>query len=69
METLKFKTNAKCGGCEAAIRMKLSNVINDSDWSLDLSDPDKILTVKSDVSATDIMEAVRDAGFSIAPID
>ncbi|MDL2222222.1 heavy metal transport/detoxification protein [Parabacteroides sp. OttesenSCG-928-N08] len=69
METLKFKTNAKCGGCEAAIRMKLNNIINDSDWSLDLSDPDKVLTVKSDVSATDIMEAVRDAGFSIAPID
>lgn len=65
---MKFKTNAKCGGCEAAIRMKLHGVINESDWSLDLNSPDKILTVNTDISPSTIMEAVRDAGFQIEEI-
>jgi len=69
METMKFKTNAKCGGCEAAIRMKLNGLVSDSDWSLDLNSPDKILTVKGDVSASAIMDAVKDAGFQIEPLD
>ncbi len=66
---MKFKTNAKCGGCEAAIRMKLNGLVSDSDWSLDLNSPDKILTVKGDVSASAIMDAVKDAGFQIEPLD
>lgn len=68
METLKFKTNAKCGGCESAIRMKLSSIISDNSWSLDLSSQDKLLTVKTDLSPAVIMEAVRDAGFMIEQI-
>ena len=62
---MKFKTNAKCGGCEAAIGFKLNQLINSSDWSLDLSSPDKVLTVAADVSAEMIMDAVKDAGFTI----
>ena len=28
MATLKFKTNAKCGGCVAAIGAKLNKLVN-----------------------------------------
>jgi len=66
---MKFKTNAKCGGCEAAIRTKLNEKISGSDWSLDLDSPDKILTVKADVPASVIISAVEDAGFRIQQID
>lgn len=66
---MKFKTNAKCGACEAAIRMKLNGVVPNNDWSLDLDSPNKVLTVNGDVSAADIMEAVKDAGFRIEPLD
>jgi len=66
---MKFKTNAKCAGCEAAIRMKLNGVLPESDWSLDLDSPDKVLTVKGDVPAAAIMSAVEDAGFRIEQID
>lgn len=66
---MKFRTNAKCGGCEAAIRIKLNGVLPESDWTLDLDSPDKVLTVKGDVSASAIMEAVKDAGFQIEQLD
>lgn len=65
METMKFKTNAKCGGCEAAIRHKLTEVLNGGQWSLDLNSPDKVLTVTADVSPKVVMEAVQEAGFQI----
>lgn len=68
MATMKFKTTAKCGGCEAAMRMKLQDVVSDRAWSLDLSSPDKVLTVNADVSASAIMDAVKDAGFQIEEI-
>lgn len=66
---MKFKTNAKCGGCEAAIRMKLNGVLPESNWNLDLNSPDKVLTVNGEVSASAIIEAVKDAGFQIEQID
>lgn len=65
---MKFKTNAKCGGCEAAIRSKLQGVIDDSAWTLDLTSPDKVLTVTADISADAIMDAVKAAGFRIEPL-
>lgn len=66
---MKFKTNAKCAGCEAAIRMKLNGVLPESDWNIDLDSPDKVLTVKGDVAASAIISAVEDAGFRIEQID
>jgi len=65
METMKFKTSAKCGGCEAAIRHKFIGLLNGDQWSLDLNSPDKVLTVTADVSPEEVIEAVKDAGFQI----
>lgn len=66
---MKFKTNAKCGACEAAIANKLNQVISGSDWSLDLDSEDKVLTVKADIPASEVISAVEDAGFRIKAID
>lgn len=38
-------------------------VLTPVQWSIDLSSPDKLLTVKADVSAEKVVEAVRAAGF------
>ena len=38
-------------------------VLTPEQWSIDLSSPDKLLTVKADVSAEKVVEAVRAAGF------
>lgn len=40
---MKFKTNAKCGGCSANILKAVRNRFPDQEWSLDLSTADKVL--------------------------
>ena len=54
METRKFKTNAKCGGC--------------NQWDIDLSTPDRVLTITSDLSDDDIVRLVVAAGFKAEKI-
>ncbi|MDE6483027.1 MAG: heavy metal transport/detoxification protein [Rikenellaceae bacterium] len=63
MKTMKFKTSAKCGGCVAKIDAVLEGRLPDGSWSLDLSSPDKILTVEADVSEDEIISLVKSAGF------
>lgn len=65
---MKFKTNAKCGGCVSAIGAKLNEVINADEWSIDLSSPDKTLEVKADVPSQTIINAVTAAGFKAEPL-
>lgn len=62
---LKFKTNAKCGGCVAAIGEKLKGIMGEGDWSIDLQSPDRILTVTAAVPAERVMDAVKAAGFKV----
>jgi copper chaperone len=45
METLKFKTTLKCGGCVATIKPKMDQLKNVEKWEVDLTQPVKILTV------------------------
>lgn len=63
MATLTFKTNAKCGGCVAAIGEKLNPLVGEGTWSIDLKSPDKTLTVTTDLPAERIIAAVTEAGF------
>ena len=42
MSTLKFKTNAKCGGCVAAIGAKLNQLVKEDAWSIDLKSPEMV---------------------------
>lgn len=65
---MRFKTNAKCGGCVVAIGEKLSKVINLDEWSIDLNSPDKELTVTADVAPDIIIKAVTEAGFKAEEI-
>lgn len=64
MNTLKFRTNAKCGGCTAKIDVELAKILPAGSWTFDLSSPDKTLTVTSDRSAQEIVAAVQAAGYS-----
>ena len=45
METMTFKTNAKCMGCLAKIEEILQGKMNREEWNLDLSDSNRPLTV------------------------
>ena len=44
----KFKTTAKCAGCVKAIGEKLSKELAAGQWSIDLTSPDRVLTVAAD---------------------
>lgn len=63
MATMNFKTNAKCGGCVAAIGAKLNKLMKAEDWSLDLGLPDKVLKVTSGVSPETVIAAITEAGY------
>ncbi|MBD1395100.1 heavy-metal-associated domain-containing protein [Mucilaginibacter glaciei] len=45
METLKFKTTIKCGGCIASVTPVLNHLEGIEKWEVDTINPDKILTV------------------------
>ncbi len=60
---IQVKTSAKCAGCVAKIAEKLNEFLTPDQWSIDLSVPERVLTVTADVPADKVVEAVRAAGF------
>lgn len=65
MQTLKFKTNIKCGGCVAGVTPHLNQLENIEKWEVDIENPEKILTVEATagLDAQDVIDAVEQAGF------
>ncbi len=64
METLKFKTTIKCGGCIATVTPFLNQIEGISIWSVDTNSPDRILTVEvENVSSEKITSALNSAGY------
>lgn len=63
MKTSRFKTNAKCSGCVDKIAAALDSVVKRNQWNLDLSTPEKILEITSDMSDADIIKIIENAGF------
>jgi copper chaperone len=66
MKVLQFKTNINCGNCIRAVTGFINDVKGISHWEVDITNPDKILTVEGEeVSAEEVIEAVEDAGYDI----
>ena len=55
---IQVKTSAKCAGCVAKIAEQLNTFLTPEQWSIDLSSPDKLLTVKA-LSLIHISEPTR----------
>lgn len=64
METLKFKSNIKCMGCVEKVTPHLNEAVGTDQWSVDVTNPSKVLTVTSAVTEEQIKEAVQKAGFT-----
>ena len=65
MNTLKFTTNIKCGGCIAKVAPSLNNTLGISKWEVDTTNPQKVLTVEtSELLETEIVSIIKNAGFS-----
>ncbi len=68
MKTIKLKTNIKCMGCIAAVTPHLNQTAGENNWAVDLNDPDRILTVKTDREESEIIAAVKKAGFEVETV-
>lgn len=65
METLKFKTNIKCGGCIAAVTPHLNKLSDIEKWDVDTQNPDKILTIegKPGLDEQKVIDTLENAGY------
>lgn len=68
METLKFKTNIKCGGCIATVTPFLNEKKEISYWSVNTNSLDKLLTVEGNVSPGAVISILEKAGFKAEKI-
>lgn len=69
METLRFKTSLKCGGCVKAITPGLESLHSIEKWSVDLEDPDKVLEVEASEDISDqVIDSVKKAGYVISQL-
>jgi len=64
METIKFKTNIKCTGCLAQVGPALNETAGENQWKVDLDSSDKTLTVEGDIKESEIIAAVKKAGYT-----
>jgi len=65
METLKFKTTIKCGGCIAAVTPVLDNLKGVDKWAVDTTTPEKVLTIETanGLEADQVVTALNAKGY------
>jgi copper chaperone len=60
---MKFKTNIKCGGCIQTVKPFLEGLKEIKNWQVDLSSPDRILSVEGDIAEEKVIQAIQAAGY------
>lgn len=69
MKTLKFKTNIMCNGCIATVTPFLNGEKEIASWKVDITNPDKMLTVTTDnLAAEAIQKVLEKAGYKSQPV-
>lgn len=68
MESIKFKTNIKCGGCIAAVTPFLTIENGIKTWEVDLQSENRVLSVVTDKSAGEVVDVIKIAGYVAEPI-
>jgi len=64
MKTIEVKTNIMCSSCIIKVTPVLNEKIGENNWKVDTSNPDKILTVKSEsLNEAEVIKAVEEAGY------
>lgn len=66
MNKLKFKSNLTCQGCISKVKPHLEK-LNISDWNVNLSDKESLVTVKGDVKQQEVIDAFAAAGYEAKP--
>ncbi|NBP67768.1 MAG: heavy metal transport/detoxification protein [Cytophagia bacterium] len=63
MENKTYKTNIKCEGCLAKVTPYLNESVGEGNWSVNLNDPAKILSILTDSPEGTVKHALEKAGF------
>ena len=67
MKTLKFKSNINCDHCIAKVTETLDKIAGHDHWQVDITNPDKIVTLESDTLTMDqINEALGKLGYKVS---
>ena len=67
-QTLQFKTNINCGGCVRAVTPALNGEQSITNWQVDTTNPDKVLTVTCALNEDEVIDLVEKAGFKATPL-
>jgi len=63
MKTLQFKTNIKCSSCIATVSPELNFKDKIKEWSVDITSPEKTLTITTDYSEGEVQEILEKVGY------
>ena len=70
MKSMRFKTNINCSGCIAKVTETLDSTVGKDLWSVDTSNPEKILSVANAAIASNaVISALHQIGFKVEEID
>jgi copper chaperone CopZ len=64
---MKFKTTIKCSACVAAVRPALDELVPNA-WEVDLSSPDRVLTIHQPVDPESVKAALKKSGYTAESI-
>jgi len=70
MQTIKYKTNIKCGGCIATVAPYLNELKDLEKWEVDTNSPDKVLTIQGTSESIDqeVVNSLKKAGYTAEKI-
>ena len=69
MDTLKFKTTIKCGGCLIKAQNALELIDGIIEWNVDLESPQKTLTISTEKDIAQILiESLEEKDFEVEQI-
>ena len=63
MGPMKFKTNIKCSACVATVTPYLNETAGEGKWQVDLTSPERTLTVDTNAQEEKIKSALLKAGY------
>lgn len=64
MKAILLKTNIMCAACIAIVTPTLNEAVGETNWSVDITGPQKILTAMSEnLTAEQLIQAVQNAGY------
>jgi copper chaperone len=69
MTTKKFKTNIKCSACVEKVTPALNETAGEGHWSVDLTNPQRILSIEGDVNETKMKEELGKVGYRAEKIN